>query len=100
MTLLSSLRQIPESFIKRSGHFIPGLSLFLDLGGVLKACITLSDVLYTTQCPFNTSELQSSIVKGNETSIVQVASELGSERVIWTTNGIAPHSIDDPGVGK
>ena len=31
---------------------------------------------------------------------MQVALELSSERVLWTSNGIAPHSIDDPGVGK
>ena len=31
---------------------------------------------------------------------MQVALELGSERVLWTSNGIAPHSVDDPGVGK
>ena len=31
---------------------------------------------------------------------MQVADELGNERVVWTSNGIAPYSVDDPGVGK
>ena len=31
---------------------------------------------------------------------MQVANILGKDRVVWTDNGIAPHSIDDPETGE
>ena len=97
-----SLRQTLESSIKRLAwsnlpiYFQCHLCLQETLKSLHACAQHLQHDLMSSQKP----ELHYGLTDSDERNVMQVALELGSERVLWTSNGIAPHSIDEPGVGK